>query len=138
MSEAQMNSLPFLQAGDVFETRAGEVVNALVPEHMVITNKRGSWKVVRYVVKISQALDHLIGHFIVTKTEMDGGGTTGHGPDDVYPDGHHVWAQRADDPSITIDFYQSGWFMHKWDRMPEVVGHASRVWVWTATGVTGD
>ena len=30
------------------------------------------------------------GRYVVVKTAFEGGGT-GHGPDDAYPDGHHVY-----------------------------------------------
>lgn len=46
--------------------------------------------------------------FVVKRTAFEGGGTA-HGPHDVYPDGHHVWA-RPEDGGDEIDFYQSGCF----------------------------
>lgn len=54
------------------------------------------------------------GEFIVTKTTFDGGGT-GHGPHDVYPDGHHVFCKALKDGKynengVEISFYQSGSF----------------------------
>jgi hypothetical protein len=55
------------------------------------------------------------GFFVVTETKMDGGGT-GHGPHDIYPDGHHVFAQRLNEDGTynehgeKINFYQSGSF----------------------------
>lgn len=46
----------------------------------------------------------------VHHTTYDGGGT-GHGPHDVYPDGHHVWAEATLNGSVvSFDFYQSGCF----------------------------
>ena len=57
----------------------------------------------------------LIGDYVVVNTSMSGGGK-GHGPNDVYPDGHHVVAKRlADngtlDPNgFEVSFYQSGSF----------------------------
>ncbi len=53
--------------------------------------------------------DFLKGEYVVTKTVVEGGGC-GHGPYDIYPDGHHVFCTKIDDPSISIDFYQSGCF----------------------------
>ena len=41
-----------------------------------------------------------------------GGGGTGHGPHDVYPDGWLVTAERMDGPKETIRFSQSGCFVH--------------------------
>lgn len=52
--------------------------------------------------------------FVVIRTAFDGGGT-GHGPHDVYPDGHHVFCKalkngKYDKNGIEINFYQSGSF----------------------------
>ena len=53
--------------------------------------------------------------FVVERTASDGGGT-GHGPHDVYPNGHHVWARqlRADgsysSKGALGSFYQTGCF----------------------------
>jgi hypothetical protein len=53
--------------------------------------------------------------FVVEKTAMEGGGT-GHGPNDIYPDGWHVFARRLsventyDPKGELINFYQSGCF----------------------------
>lgn len=53
--------------------------------------------------------------WVVVKTEFTGGGT-GHGPHDVYPDGHEVTAKRIgadgnyDPRGKAIQFYQSGCF----------------------------
>ena len=54
------------------------------------------------------------GEFVVLDTKMEGGGT-GHGPHDVYPDGHHVFCKRMKDGKydkngVEVDFYQSGSF----------------------------
>lgn len=54
--------------------------------------------------------------WVVLHTEMSGGGT-GHGPHDVYPDGHRVKARRLrpdgtyDPDGQEIGFYQSGCFI---------------------------
>jgi hypothetical protein len=50
--------------------------------------------------------------YIVTHTEFTGGGT-GHGPHDVYPNGHYVTArkiQRNLELGSVRKFYQSGCF----------------------------
>lgn len=53
--------------------------------------------------------------WLVVKTEMTGGGT-GHGPNDVYPDGHKVTAIRLNDDDSysennqTVQFWQTGSF----------------------------
>lgn len=53
-------------------------------------------------------------HYVVTRTAMTGGGT-GHGPGDVYPDGHRVVAipidsQDDENELGRCEFYQSGSF----------------------------
>lgn len=48
--------------------------------------------------------------FEVTETRLTGGGT-GHGPYDVYPDGHQVLAREVGGQGRTIHFYQSGCFV---------------------------
>jgi hypothetical protein len=50
--------------------------------------------------------------YVVTQTEMKGGGI-GHGPHDVYPDGHYVTARkilRKDTLGDKKEFYQTGCF----------------------------
>ncbi len=53
--------------------------------------------------------------WLVIRTQSNGGGT-GHGPHDVYPDGHEVTIQMihsiAEGPSsdLTLKFYQTGCF----------------------------
>ena len=49
------------------------------------------------------------GEYRVVATAEDGGGT-GMGPHDVYPNGHHVFCEKKDDPNIFVDFYQTGCF----------------------------
>lgn len=55
------------------------------------------------------------GDFVVTCTSKEGGGT-GHGSNDIYPDGHRVFCKRIkDDNTIDefepqISFYQTGCF----------------------------
>jgi hypothetical protein len=48
--------------------------------------------------------------FRVVSTYLGGGGT-GHGPHDVYPDGHHVTAATMKGRIITVKFYQTGCFI---------------------------
>lgn len=48
--------------------------------------------------------------FEVLETRMCGGGT-GHGPHDVYPDGHQVVARELEAKKRLVRFYQSGCFI---------------------------
>lgn len=49
------------------------------------------------------------GEYRVVATAEDGRGT-GMGPHDVFPNGHHVFCEKKDDPNIFVDFYQTGCF----------------------------
>lgn len=98
-----------LKKGDIIELKAGHTVYAQVPEHFVYQNRRGSFTLTQHDVTIGGEFSYLAGRYVVTHTSMDGGGT-GHGPGDIYPDGHHVFCQRLDESGIEVDFYQSGCF----------------------------
>lgn len=52
-----------------------------------------------------------VGEYVVYAVKCEGGGTCNgvNGPDS-YPDGHHVFCVKKDDPEITVDFYQTGCF----------------------------
>lgn len=116
-----------LQEGDIIELREGLTVYATVPEHFLYSNRRGSFKMTYTSVTIRGELMFLAGRYVVYKVAFDGGGT-GHGPGDVYPNGHHVFAERLDDPSIKVDFYQSGCFTAMLPNL-HPVGRAVRRWV---------
>jgi len=98
-----------LKEGDVIELKAGMKVYADVPEHFVYSNRRGVYTLTHHDIVLGGQFDYLCGTYIVYKTAYDGGGT-GHGPHDVFPDGHHVFCVKADDDSVKVDFYQSGRF----------------------------
>jgi hypothetical protein len=76
---------------------------------------------------VSGELSYLAGKYVVTKTVRDGGGT-GHGPGDVYPDGHHVFCASADDGEREIDFYQTGCFSAMIEDI-NPIGKAKLAWV---------
>lgn len=116
-----------LQEGDIIELQEGHKVYATVPMHFLYYNKRGVFdQTAKGDVVIGGELAYLAGRYVVYKTSHDGGGT-GHGPNDVYPSGHHVFAERLDDPSVKVDFYQSGCFTAM---LPDLkaVGKAVRKW----------
>ncbi|GAB0154560.1 hypothetical protein [Marinobacterium sp. BA1] len=98
----------FLQEGDVIELTANHRVYAEVPCHFVYANKKGDFSLTQHDVQLSGDFDYLQGKYIVTKTEMTGGGT-GHGANDAFPDGHKVTCKR-EDGKYTVSFYQSGCF----------------------------
>lgn len=118
----------FLQEGDVIELKEGHEVYANVPSHFVYANRRGNFEMTNSKVKIGGELDYLAGRYIVTKTAMEGGGQGGHGPHDVYPNGHRVYCVSVDnDPKQEVNFYQSGAFTAMiTDIKP--VGKAVRTW----------
>lgn len=99
-----------LKVGDVIQLKLGHKIYADVPEHFVYSNKRGSFKLTHTNITIGGETSYFAGRYVVVKTKRDGGGT-GHGPGDVYPDGHHVFCEAMDNPDLPIvDFYQTGSF----------------------------
>lgn len=113
----------FLTEGDVIELKSGHTVYVRLPMHFVYANRKGVFDELAETEvtighdKLGMNTDWLAGRYIVTATGMQGGGT-GHGPHDVYPDGHHVTAEKipADgidgigQPRTKVSFYQSGAF----------------------------
>lgn len=114
-----------LTEGDVIELKAGHKVYADVPEHFLYSNRRGVFKKARGEAKIGGELGYLAGTYVVYKTANDGGGC-GMGPNDVYPDGHHVFAERDD--GERVDFYQTGAFTAMIEDI-QPIGKAERKWV---------
>lgn len=106
-----------LGEGDVIELKKGHTVYAQVPEKYVYQNTPRSKKLTQTDVTIGDNLNgldtnYLEGRYVVIKTTLDGGGT-GMGPNDIYPDGHHVWCKKMlKDGQLgeEVDFYQSGSF----------------------------
>ncbi len=117
-----------LEEGDIIELKEGMRVYAEVPEHFLYTNRRGVFdKTAHGEIEIAGHLGHFAGRYVVYKTAMDGGGT-GHGAHDVYPDGHHVFAEKLDNPSVMVDFYQSGCFTAMLPKL-KAIKKATRSWV---------
>ena len=115
-----------LKEGDVIELKDGEKVMATVPKHLVYSNKQGDFSLCRSIVTIGGTFSYLAGRYVVTKTSFDGGGT-GHGPHDVYADGHHVFCENIVN-GAQVEFYQSGSFEHTIYGI-EPIGRAKRSWV---------
>jgi len=97
--------------GDIILIKKGDKVQTLIPEHFLYSNRRGNFTLTEGVITIDDEFDYLCGEYVVYKTTFDGGGT-GHGPHDIYPNGHHVWCEKLDDSKRKINFYQSGCFIH--------------------------
>jgi hypothetical protein len=114
-----------LKEGDVIEIEDGHVIYANVPVHFLYENKKGVFISGHGVVNVGGELSYLAGKYIVVKTTMDGGGS-GHGFNDSYPDGHHVFCKKVDD-KIEIDFYQSGCFSAMIKDI-EPIGKAKLTW----------
>jgi hypothetical protein len=115
-----------LKEGDVIEIKEGHMVYADVPEHFIYSNRKGCYDLTHTDITVGGDFSYFSGKYIVTKTNMDGGGT-GHGPHDVYPDGHHVYCVSADDQARKIDFYQSGSFTAMIEDI-EPIGRAELQW----------
>lgn len=99
----------FLKKGDIINIKKGHTVYANIPEHFVYVNRKGIFNMTRTNVLIEGDFDYFAGEYLVVQTILDGGGT-GHGPNDTYPNGHHVFCKRSDNNDVMIDFYQSGCF----------------------------
>lgn len=129
------NETTLLEAGDIIELKPGHKVYADIPKHFVYANCRGDFTMTHSEVTIGDQFDYLAGQYVVYKTAVHGGGTA-HGPNDVYPDGHHVYCERVDDPSasnntprnIKVDFYQTGCFTAMIEDI-QPIGRAEHKWV---------
>ncbi len=114
-----------LEEGDVIEIKEGHKVYADVPRHFAYYNCKGDFSLTHHDVEVGGEFSYLAGSYIVVKTSLQGGGT-GHGPGDVFPDGHRVFCEKVD-CGEKIDFYQSGCFTAM---IPDIrpIGHATRTW----------
>ena len=115
-----------LKEGDIIELTEGHKVYADIPEHFAYDNKKGSFKLTHHEAKIDDQLAYLAGRYVVYKVTQDGGGT-GHGSNDVYHNGHHVFCEKINDRDVRVDFYQSGCFTAMIEHI-EPVGSAKRQW----------
>lgn len=116
-----------LEIGDIIEINSSHTVYAWIPKHFVYSNRKGDFSLTKHNIKCEEEFEYLQGKYIVTYTCMDGGGT-GMGPNDVFPDGHHIFCENVNDRSIKIDFYQSGCFNAMIENI-EPVGKAKQIWV---------
>jgi hypothetical protein len=110
----------FLTVGDVFLLEKGMQAYVKLPERFIYSNRRQSNTLAETNITVGEMqgpfrakydTSELIGEYVVIKTEHTGGGT-GHGPHDVYPDGHLVHARptKKRTKQKPISFYQSGCF----------------------------
>jgi hypothetical protein len=105
-----MSKKNYLKVGDIIELKPGYEVYAWIEERLVYANRKFSSKLTEHAVTIDEEnFSHLLGEFVVYKANLEGGGT-GHGPNDVYPDGWKVTCRSLADPMIDVSFYQSGCF----------------------------
>jgi hypothetical protein len=106
-----------LEEGDVIELKKGHAIYAKIPEKYIYANTPKSDNLAKTEVTIGKkrnGLDtgYLAGRYAVIKTAYDGGGT-GMGPNDIYPDGDHVWCRKMLENGKfgeQVEFYQSGSF----------------------------
>ncbi|OPY81415.1 MAG: hypothetical protein A4E65_01156 [Syntrophorhabdus sp. PtaU1.Bin153] len=117
-----------LQEGDIIELQEGDHVYADIPEHFCFGNRRGSFELTHHEARIGGELDYLAGRYVVYKTTYDGGGGTEMGHHIGYPNGHHVFCEKLDDPKVKVDFYQSGCFSAMIENI-KPVAKAVRRWV---------
>lgn len=121
----------YLAEGDIIEIRDGMKVSVMIPERFVYSNRLDApmtslAKTTVSVGEVREILDgkggsqrfesgQIKGRYLVTKTRLDGGSRGSLNPNNDYPDGHHVFAQRLDakgqlEERAVIEFYQSGCF----------------------------
>ena len=110
-----------LQEGDIITLKEGMEVYANIPHKNVYFNRPFSTELTRDKITIGEprysgaentgAFDArpFAGDYTVVRAELNGGGT-GHGPHDIYPDGHHVYCEKLAHPQIEVDFFQTGCF----------------------------
>ncbi|MEN6549982.1 MAG: hypothetical protein ABFE07_28395 [Armatimonadia bacterium] len=115
-----------LRVGDLIELEAGQQVYFDVEERFVYQNTPRSRKLTHTEAVVGEPHGPPPGLYVVTRTGMEGGGT-GMGPHDVFPDGWHVDCEKFDDPSVELDFYQSGCFTAMIKNV-KVVGKCRRRW----------
>ena len=115
-----------LEEGDIIELKEGYDIYASVPEHFIFNNRRGSFLITHAAIRICGEMAYFAGRYVVYKVNSEGGGK-GHGSNDSYPDGHHVFCERIDDPTVKVDFFQSGCFTATIKNI-EPVGKAKLRW----------
>ena len=120
--------MTFLQEGDLIQIKPGEEVYAEVPYHFIYEGEEGNWaETTETEIKVEGQFAFFAGKYLVYKTAVEGGGT-GHGPGDIYPNGHHVYARKVGAHNVKVSFYQSGSFtIMKPDKKP--IGKARIQWV---------
>ena len=136
-----MAKMKLLQEGDVFALKPGMKVYAYIPECFVYANSRNSSKITKTDLEVGVVLKNsggslkigdykpkkkltfdtstLAGNYVVIHTNFGGGGT-GMGLHDVFPDGWHVTARRLHSDGLAsgrynpegqqVEFYQTGCF----------------------------
>lgn len=122
-----MSEKTFLKEGDVIRIEKGMRVYAEVPRHFLYSNTKGDYAMGHGEIKADGELEYFAGDYVVLKTAFGGGGS-GMGPGDHYPDGHRVWCESTEKPTRKIDFYQSGCFTCM---LPDIkpIGRAKLTWV---------
>ncbi|MCP4101413.1 MAG: hypothetical protein GY750_08315 [Lentisphaerae bacterium] len=119
-----------LKEGDVIEIKEGHRVYADVPEHFVYSNRKGCYGLTYHDITVGGEFAYFAGKYVVVKTSLEGGGA-GHGPHDIYPDGHRVYCVKADlyahDRTVKVDFYQTGSFTAMIEDI-EPIGRARLEW----------
>lgn len=125
-SKPKIKKSSLLKEGDVIKLTSKHTVEAMVPRHFLYENCKGDYTLNKGSVRLKDDFEYLQGLYIVTRTEMTGGGT-GHGRHDVYPDGHKVTC-ISEDGEHEVSFYQTGCFKNMIEKI-KVGGRAKQIWV---------
>lgn len=123
--EIQKEQPAFLEEGDIIKIKTGMKIYVELPETFVYSNGKDPKKLAQTDIKVGEVRTNAAGDTLDTKKfagaylvqdARSQGGGTGHGPGDVYPDGHHIIATKLkagneyNPNGGLISFYQSGFF----------------------------
>ncbi len=146
----------FLQRGHVFEIKNGHKIQISLPQKYVYSNvspsHRDAEKLTNTTIEVGKKQSRskgahsfdtsiFVGEYVVINTAHGGGGT-GHGPHDVYPDGHGVTAKKLkqdgswDDNGLEIFFYQSGCFTCQINEEIPIIRTMNPAYVWARASGT--
>lgn len=118
--------MALLKEGDVIELNKNHTVYADVSKHIIPSREEDNFYHTNYKIKLDGKFSYFQGKYIVVKTELTGGGT-GHGINDVYPDGHKVTCESLDG-KLTVSFYQTGCFTAMIEDITPI-GTATKKWI---------
>lgn len=106
--------MTLLKIDDAVKLKKGQKVYAYIPRKYAYNNGDDCLIPTKIDLRIGDNINgydtsYLAGYYRVIYTMIEGGGN-GHGVNDVFPDGHHVFLIKICGDDAVIDFYQTGCF----------------------------